>query len=511
MRIRKLAWLVLAISAAAAASCMRSGPLARQSISEDDVARAERKTKSKLYRPALSEFPFLIEAASDPPSRPPAFLNDPKYAYVARETAQPVSSIPGERFYDLSQPPRIRYYWKIPLYALFGAPRDLIDMLFGACSRVPPFNLAFTGAYEFSGLQFLVRHRQDWHEYGGYSNAAGHGWIDGVNGWGWFSNYRNARFSEIDEARLESWKKHNAALEAKLNEKNVAAAGHREMLQGESERYLAIARADYEAGRFQDALARLWAYLRATPTDYDAKARYLACCARFAGQGGAEADWARAEIRRMLREWPLGSVSALCWSLKNHVERWPDDQEARYWLVWAYARLSSYAEALEESAALLQMPGAGVREQLLVFEICLERLQQLSKPEDARAAADLLARMEKSVAALRGAGPEAAAAARFCEGRLKVMKGEYHDGLMTLLALSNEAPGDPRFSYAFGAGHMLQGIFGGDYDWTVAVNALTRARQTAKSPERLARIDLALAEARTLVAARPVRIPEVAE
>jgi tetratricopeptide (TPR) repeat protein len=509
MAPRPAARVLLALALLAPLSAARGGFVHRSTDPRDEDRRAEPEP-AKPYRPSFSEFEFYID---EPPGAPvipaPSFIQAPEYSFPGPEKHPPVLALPGQMIYDLDRPPKTRHLWKYPAYVVFGAPRDLVDALFGAVSYVPVLNLALTGAYEYSGAQYLMRHPRDFHAYGGGPNDRGHAWISGTS-WGWFSNAKRTRFVETDQARLSAYKAHNDQVLSRLAVMNESAQSGNEEIDRQARAYFEQARRDWQAGRYAEALARLWSYCLRRPTDYEARAYLAACCMQQAGVGVKHARWCDQQVRRSLAEWPPGSLPVLIQTLRRHIQGQPDDLNARHWQIWIYTRLGSYAEALAEGRRLAADPGAGMRENSLYYEVCMRRLQELSPEEDFEAIVDLLRRLENAVERMRRLAPRSPETL-LAAARLHVMAGNYDTGLEALRRLAEEFPDQARFGYYFGAGLMLEGLFGRQYDRAAAVAVLERAKVRAETARRESVIAEALSHARSIQAQPRPRAPAVAE
>ena len=481
-----------------------------RSVEEEDLARQRKSQDAQPYRPPFSEFKFLLEV---PPGAkelaPPRFIQSPQYAFPGREKLPGLSVLSGETLYDLERPPRIRQWWKIPLYVVVGMPRDAFDTLFGAAGYVPVVNLALTGGYELLGAQYLMRHPQDYHRYPGRANENKHGWING-DGWGWFSNARHMGFSKVDQERLDQWKQHNERVEAALRKQNEDIRAHNEQIDREAQAYRETARADLAATRYPDALARFWTYCRRRPTDFEALACFLACCIEQAGLGVEHSAWCEQETRRAMASWPAGNFPVLIDVLRKDAARWPDDPGLRYWLTWIYTRMESYPEALAEGRQLGRHPRAGLKDNVLYYEVCLYRLQQLDPKNEADSIRDLLSRMENAAERMRRLAPDSSET-RLAVARLDILNGRYAEGLAELKALAEQNPTDAKHSYYYAAGLIFQCLFGFEYQKEAALAALQHAKTLSASPDRQAVIAEALEQAGKIRPQTPPRLPAVAE
>jgi hypothetical protein len=480
------------------------------SIEEEDLLKMIEPEAPRPYRPPFSEFAFLtLPAPNAPEVHPPDFGNANEFVFPAQGKPTLAANEPKARLYDLDTPPLNRHWAKIAAYPILGFPRDAIDLLFGVAGHVPLVNLPVTGVYEIGGIQYLMRHPKDFHRYGGQANRNGHGWIGGT-GWGWFSNLNRTEFSEIDEQELARRKEHNAAAMDKAAKSSEAARLANEGQNRLARLYLNEALEDCEYGRYSEALPRLWTYCQNRPKDFAAQAYYLICLAQEDEASGIDAQWRLREMNGILPEWPASNLIDAVAILRSHLQRLPGDIGVRYWLCWTYGRLGANGDMMDEARILAADPLGGMRENILVFEAAMMRLQQLEPEEDKAeilAALDLLG---KAAANMSRIGP-LSADARLAEGRLAVMRGDYASGLAELKALAAGQAGQGRYSYYYAAGLMFEGLFGYNYDRQATLTALKQAAAGLKVQQRKAIVNEAYSEAQKIKPRPRPPVPEMAE
>ncbi len=510
MSIRTYTLLAFVLCILNQSASQAPGAAIHRSIEQEDLMRAIEPEAPKPYRPAFSEFAFLTSARQNvSDTRPPDFVHSTDLPFPV-QTSGPLGAYdPAARLYDLDNPPQDRHWLKIIAYPIVGFPRDVVDSLFGVAGYVPLVSLPVTGVYELAGIQYLTRHYRDFHRYPGTANRNGHGWVGGT-GWGWFSNLNWTDFNEVDEEELARRKAHNAAVESQLAQKSEAIRLVTEEQRRLTRQYLDKALEEYRGGHYSEALPRLWAYCQSRPNDLSAQVYYLICLAQENGVVVGKSQWRLREMNRILPEWPEAGLIDAVTILRTHLQESPEDREVRYWLCWAYARMGAYGDMMDEARILASDPRCGMRENTLVFEAAMKRLQLL-EPEknrlDILSSLDLLDTALASLKRIDSASDET----RLAEGRLAVMRGQYGKGLTQLKTLAKEHPRQARYSYYYAAGLMFEGMFGHAYDRQSAIVALKRAAKAGGDAQRKAIVDEALAQAnRVKPRPRPLA-PEIAE
>ncbi|HBF35472.1 TPA: hypothetical protein DDW35_12995 [Candidatus Sumerlaeota bacterium] len=262
-----------------------------------------------------------------------------------------LKELPGEPFLDVDKTPRQRVWWKYPVYAVVGAPRDLVDGFFGGVGKLPLFNLPLTGVmYEVVPTQVVFRHWSDTHRWLGLRNHNAHGWIDSEE-WGFFSNAHNMGLTREDIAEKERRTKQNVVLQAKLKETNQSIIDQNRAAETKREALLAEAMASFQKRDFRDAARRLHFLVKVDPLNQSA--RSLLAASLIALPADATSDgWKRMMISRLLQTHSQGMMMEIKQSLLPLVALPDTRTNALTYLVWINARLGNLKEARETAMAL---------------------------------------------------------------------------------------------------------------------------------------------------------------
>jgi len=427
----------------------------------------------EALRPQLPEIESFYTSLTPTAGAKSAPLAEPEWLRSGRPNLDDlkwqsnIRSLPGLRKYDLGKPPRRRAWWKYPLYPVFGAPRDLIDGFFGFVGLVPFFNLPITGGmYELVPTQVLMRHPRDWHQWPGHRNANGHGWIDG-EGWGYFSNLHETRFSAVDETEQEIRRLHNALVDQKIADANAEVARHNAEVDQRREAYVAETADLYGQGKHPAAVARLVDYVRLDPANRRAKAMLIASLVCIL-PNIAEKEWGQDLLANLMRSGSREVLISAKDELKSLREREPARADIPFYLVWINLRLGSHAEAVEEAARLVELDPGNVAHVRLRFE--------------AAAASGNLEWAETAARQLIDAEGEGSIAALHARGRLAFLADKPKDAIPIYERLVSARPRNPRFHYLLAMAHVADGQRTGRYKRGEAAHALKRAVQLAPSP-----------------------------
>ncbi|MBN1868634.1 hypothetical protein JW916_15240 [Candidatus Sumerlaeota bacterium] len=424
--------------------------------------------------PQLSEIEslYLAPAGSAPSSASgvsPAWLGEsPAGGASALRIEHRLHALPGFRKYDLSRPP-VRHHWhNMVLYAVGGAPRDLIDMLFGLAGRVPIVNIGITGAmYEVVPSQVLFRHWDSWHRWPGHANRHGEGWID-AECWGFFSNLRYMTFASVNKRKLEAWRAYDARVDEAMAKRNAE-------IEKENERAIR-ARSDllettlplYRSGKYQAVVQRLAPYVEIEPSDRRARAMLAASLAALAPRI-AERQWAEEFLGEQIRSASKEILVAMKEELKTLAKRDPAQPEPLFWLVWIDTRLRSYGEAIDAAERLVETAPGSVTWLRLRFESAIESGVPKWIEEAARA-------IEETA----GRGAEASVHAR---GRQALADGRPDEAIATYEHLTRTLPTHGRYHYLLGMALIEKGKQTGRYEKGRALKELKRARKFAASDD----------------------------
>ncbi len=454
--------------------------LLHKSVAKDDLLRLKHETEPDVsFRPVISEVDFMFEPRAGEQSPLPGFLNDPAAAYAIGVRKDAIHLAGAQPYHDPESLSEVTHWHRISAYAFAGFPRDLIDGVFGAASFIPVLNFAITGAYEYSGAQFLMRHRNDAHLYGGHANENNHGWIDGES-WGWFSNFHQTSFSEVDDAKLKNLQAHNQQVEDLLKQKKEEAESGNLSVDLLATEYLMETLRIWEEGQQELALARLRNMCLARPNDYKALSYYLACLVHTLDSGATDKNWLTAEIRQCVTRFPPSHYDVLTNVTRERVSGHPERLAPRLLLTWTYARMGSWYDALTEAEAMVSLPNAGLREHTLYAEVILQRLPVET---DSRARADLLQRLSQTVGRMNKLAP-AALDTRLAATRLKLMQGHYDEAIKSMAMLEDEHPQNAALPYHLGMAYMIQGMNSDEYSRWNAKRSLRRAQKLANGSAR---------------------------
>jgi hypothetical protein len=430
-----------------------------------------------------------------------------------------LSELPGRPFHELDPPPRKLSWWKTPLYAVLGFPRDLIDSVFGAIGYIPLVNLPVVGVYEYTPLQYIMRDPRDWHGYGGVENKNGHGWrprrrivrdaraglgggdlIPHENGgpdvwirrtgWGWFPTASQVEFTRIDGREIERREAENETMRAELRRLNEEI----ERRNQQREQWLADARREaasaVERGDAFEAVCRALPLHEALPGDDEVHALYLSALALYGDEGP---DWTRPALWREIEDDAGPRVLARATPIVDEASAdRPNHRTLRETRLALRARAGDAAGARELARADFEARPEDPRAARLFFETALSA----GDPEGA----------ERALSALR-LDP---AARTPLELRLMLLKGEIaaaREGFARLLA---DAPDNPYYHYYLGCAELARLPRADRPDLVVesAFGELERAALTAPRGPLRERTLRALGFARLLASAEAPASPD---
>lgn len=413
---RPVATLLLALAATAAA------------IAPASAADAE-------FRSDLGEVEdLLVREALDPnaasvPANAPELTRYP----VARERpAELLDELPGRPMHDLSNPPLARAWWKYPVYAVVGAPRDAVDTVFGAFAPIPIVNLVVVGlAYEVVPTQLLTRDPRDWHRWPGRRNANGHGWIDGSS-WGWFPTWRSMKFTYPSEEKLAALKAENAKLAATLQTRNAEIEKRNRDLARQRQDARRAAAEAIDAGKGEEAVARMLPLAQASPGDDNVQALLVNALALH-GDGGP--SWVRPYLWRTTSSLGLRALRRAETLLAATAAEFPASRTPAEALVFARTRLGDPEGALEAARTASRARPNDPAAARLYFEAAMAA-------RDAEAAFASLILLDST--------PNAGAPMELLRARLALLDGRVPEARQSLAALVAADPADPYARYYLG-------------------------------------------------------------
>lgn len=435
------------------------------------------------FEPDLQETLEWLAQGADQSAQPPAIpATAPELTRhpMPAATIRPLlDEIPGRPALVTDPPPTSKAYWKYPIYAVLGFPRDAVDSVFGFFSFWPVVNLPVVGvAYEIVPTQVFMRDPRDWHGYGGTRNSKGHGWIDS-DSWGWFPTLNNTDFTYVSDKKLRKYEAHNEQLSAELQAMNKAidaensAAAERQRI-ARREAVTAI-----DAGRGEEAVSWMLPYHLSYPTDETAQALLINALAVHAETGP---EWVRPYLwwtlsRAGLR--PLVQAETL---LTATLAQKPDRNGVVEAIVFIRTRLENYDGALETAAAAYQRKPSDMRLLRLAFETAVGA-------RDATTSADALATLGTA-----GGDPTP------LKLRQALLEDKAAEVRPQIAQLAVAAPDNPTYQFYLGCAELMlvEDSLTPEAGTQAALESLTRATNEATSPALRDRAGRALSFARAL-------------
>lgn len=393
--------------------------------------------------------PFEARIPEDAPERVSHLLPD-------EPLREELSELPGRPFHDLSNPPMARTWWKYPIYAVIGFPRDLVDGVVGFIGFIPVINLPVTGlAYEVVPTQILFRDPRDWHRWPGRRNRHGHGFID-AESWGWFPTLNMMSFRHIDRGELRQWQRENEELRFELAEHNRAVRASNEAITDRQQTAQQIAARAIEQGDGRTAVQWMLPYHQNYPRDLEAHGLYLASMAMYAGQQGAPA-WVEPVLWRELEEAPLQALPFAEQNLARAVELHGEREYPVQALVYVQTRLGRPDQALATAHEFFRRQTATPRSPLrsrLLFEAAMtagEKALAVEALESLEASLPQVPGQELLQADLEHEGDNLDLARL----RLNLLLGEADAPLRELQAMLERRPEQPYYHYYAGVAHLV--------------------------------------------------------
>lgn len=282
----------------------------------------------------------------------------------------PLEEVPGKPFHDIDPPPTKTAYYKYPVYAVLGFPRDLVDGLFGLIGFVPFVNLPVTGvAYEVVPTQILFRDYRDWHGWGGTRNKNDHGWIDSES-WGWFPNYNQTKFELVNERKLEQWRAENAELASELQSMNQRIDAHNQAIRSRQETARDYALYWMDNGDPREAVSWILPAHRAYPLNEEIQGVLVASLALYAEDPDAP-DWVEPllwqKLTHALSRVERASESRLEALFEKHPAAWSPARA----LVYIKTHMAETGEALQIAEAAFNVDPADPDRARLYFEAAM--------------------------------------------------------------------------------------------------------------------------------------------
>ncbi|MCL5271716.1 MAG: hypothetical protein M1457_14445 [bacterium] len=371
------------------------------------------------------------------PTVPPGAPELTTYPIPPEQPRRLLTEVPGKSFRQVEPVPERRAWWKYPIYAAVGLPRDLADSIFGALSFVPILDLpvVYLG-YEVVPTQVLLRDPRDWHRWPGRRNSLDHGMIDS-DGWGWFPSahawhftYPSKRLQRLNQAINEGLRAQMQALNREIERENQAISNRQR-----DARTKALAAID--AGDGREAALRIIPYQQAYALDEGAFSLFataLGLYGKDAPRWVANLLWHEldtAQPRQLIQAEKLLTATA---------GKHPDNVEMTETLIYVRLLLGNNDAALAAAQGLLARQPDDPAIRRLVFETALSA----RNPPLAR----------QMWQALRNGPPMPDRDRVLAEARLDLLAGEAKKADGSLRQLQQLHPEDPYLDYCLGVAQL---------------------------------------------------------
>lgn len=401
---------------------------------------------AQTFEPELGQTLDWLEASGPGESHVPADAYElTRHPMEDEPIFLPLEEVPGKPFHDVDSPPMRTAYYKYPIYAALGFPRDLVDGLFGFIGFVPLVNLPVTGvAYEVVPTQVFFRDYRDWHGWGGTRNENGHGWIDSES-WGWFPNYNQTKFESVNERKLERWRAENAELAAELQGMNRQIDAHNQAIQSRQETARDYALHWMDNGDPREAVSWILPAHRAYPLNEELQGVLVASLALYAEDPDAP-DWVEPllweKLTSALSRVQRASEARLEALAQTHPEAWSPARA----LVYIKTHMNETAEALAVAEEAFNRDPADPNRARLYFEAAMTSRE----PEKAAVAlerVDAAYRQRAGINMLADQIGEPDDGMEMLRLRLALLNDEAEQVRETLLAKTERSPSNAYYHY----------------------------------------------------------------
>lgn len=376
-----------------------------------------------------------IERAAIPDTAPERGV----YLIPEEHPRQILTALPGQPFRPMTPMPLARAWWKYPLYAVAGLPRDLIDTLAGGLNFVPLVNIPVVmGGYELVPTQFLIRDPRDWHQWPGTRmNARGHGPIDG-DSWGWFPSLRSWQFSYPSQTLARENELYNKQLKDQLDAENQKIETENARLEARLRDARTRALEAIGAGNGREAALRMIGFSGNYPLDEGGFALFTTALALFASEKAPEwvapVLWGELEYAqpRMLAEAEK--------MLASTARQQPDRTALSEALIYIRLTLGRNQGAADAAQALLKERPTDPYRQRLVFETALENGDGI-----------LARKTREAMSPISYDEPTR----QLMDLRLILQGGDAGPAVEPLARLQSQHPDDPYYAYYLGCAKLL--------------------------------------------------------
>lgn len=386
---------------------------------------------AQAFEPDLGQAREIIAGRDTAPAAIPSDAKELTVYPLKAERPRPLlTELPGRPFLPVTPMPQARAWWKYPVYAAVGLPRDLIDAAVGGLNFIPILNIPIVmGGYEVVPTQMLVRDPRDWHAWPGVKmNSRSHGPIDG-DSWGWFPSLHCWHFTYPSQRLARQNEILNQEIKQKLDSENrqieEANAAIQIRLRDARERALKA----IQAGDGREAVYRMLAYHQNYPLDEGGFALFATAMALYIGEGP---EWTgpvlwgeldRAQPRLLAEAEKLMATTA---------QKYPDRIPLSEALIYTRLALGRNQGAVDAATALLKTKPEDPFRQRLVFEVAM---------------ADRDPRLARRTRAAMSPTSYDAPTRELMDLRLQLLTGGAAPAAAALAQLQAQHPEDPYYAY----------------------------------------------------------------
>lgn len=416
------------------------------------------------------------------------------YNLKPEQAKELVTQIPGKSPRQVTPAPMARAWWNYPLYAVVGFPRDVVDSFFGALSYVPGIGLPLVWVpYEFIPTQALFRDPRDWHRWMGYSNARGHGMVDGTS-WGFFPSFNSWTMTYPSPRLARKNAIFNENLRKEIQESNKKIEETNQTVSYRTRDVRTKALAAIQAGNGREAAMRMIAYQQAFPLDEGAFALYVTALALYLPDGP---EWVAPLLWEKLNAAQPKLLNEASKLMAATLSKEPEQAGLAQALIYTRLLAGQEDTALMMAQAIPAGKISPAQRLQLVFETALA-----ARDKDAAA---------KAWTALQAESYDAAEK-QMMGARLELLKGQYAPAMQVFSLLYQKQPEDPYLNYYVGVGEIMGVQQAKNPAETVhaALSHLERAELTAPGLALKAHAGQALAYTRGIaanIAAHPELFP----
>lgn len=396
-------------------------------------------TPAQNFQPDLGLARELIVGDFDPdvsiPTDSPAATTYP----IGDDRPQPLlTEVPGQPFRQVQPPPQARHWWKYPIYAVIGFPRDLADAAIAQLRFIPFISPLVYVGYEVVPTQALLRDPRDWHRWDTWPNRHDHGFYKG-NSWGYFPSWNMWEMTYPSEEKARRNEQYNEQLRQELNELNRGIEQQNQAIAQRKLHARVQALEAIEAGDGAEAVKRMVPYHLAYPND-DYEGAFALFATALALHQPDGPDWTGPVLWRKLLEAQPTELERTEALLDRTIDRFPGHPSLNKALVYTRLLLDEEDDALEAAMAWQAAQTENEAAKRLAFETALSARQS----ETARRAWEALD---------QDAVPEWER--RIVQARLDLLDANMNQALEILRPLQAQNPENAYLNYYVGCAELM--------------------------------------------------------